>query len=173
MTAADPWEGLLADGEEILWQGAPSPGLSLAWQGPMEPITGLVVIWFAWPWLSSVSSGVKYLWILGAALLALSFYWLVGVHFWRAYQRRQTHYTLTDRNAFIATDILGRKRLERYRINRDTDVVLEEKKLANIWFAEKVVRTQKRSHIRPVGFEKIENGAEVYALFRLAQETPS
>ncbi|NPD14658.1 hypothetical protein HOY34_05500 [Xinfangfangia sp. D13-10-4-6] len=48
---------------------------------------------------------------------------------------RGSHYTLTDRHAFIATEILGRRQLERYPRDAGFRPVLQEGLPGSVWFA--------------------------------------
>ena len=50
MNAADPWDGLLDPGEEIIWQGQPAPGVQFEWDNAFMPFfflffTGFSVFW--------------------------------------------------------------------------------------------------------------------------------
>ena len=62
---------------------------------------------------------------------------MVGEQLWLDQRRlRGTHYTLTDRAAFIATDIRGRRDLNRYPLTAGLPITLEDGDIGNLWFAE-------------------------------------
>jgi hypothetical protein len=95
--------------------------------------------------------------------------------FWSAYVRRNSHYSLTDRRAFIASDLLllGR-RLKSYPITRDTPLELVDGTLSNLYFASKSRSGKNGStHTTPVGFERISDGREVYRMMRDIQSRSS
>ena len=94
-----------------------------------------------------------------------------GSTFWSAWRRRHTWYTLTDRRAFIATDLPFRGRsLKSYPITKSTVIDYDGGTPASIMFNHEM-RRKKNGHYRvDVGFERIENGAEVYRMMRDIQK---
>ena len=94
-----------------------------------------------------------------------------GATFWSAWRRRHTWYTLTDRRAFIATDIPFKGRsLKSYPITASTVLDYDSGNPASIMFNHEMRRSKNGSYRVDVGFERIENGAEVYRLMRDIQE---
>ena len=91
------------------------------------------------------------------------------MHFWRAFERWHTFYTLTTRRAFIAKRTFGRRKLESWPITPDTPLSFEDAPLADIWFAERVVTGRRGRWTRKVGFERLENGREVMRHLRAVQ----
>ena len=87
--------------------------------------------------------------------------------FWSAWSRRHTWYTLTDRRAFIATDIplMGRK-LKDYPIDTQTPLTWDDGERGNVWFANEYRKTKNGSRKIPIGFERIPDARKVYDLCR-------
>jgi hypothetical protein len=105
------WDGLLAPGERIVWQGRPDRRLRLEIRDPMEfglglsmtlgPAAPMLLLW--------LGGGSGWVWMLPTVALGLWF--LVGTCLWDAYRRSRTWYSLSDRRAFVATALLGQRRL--------------------------------------------------------------
>ncbi|PWK59886.1 hypothetical protein [Roseicyclus mahoneyensis] len=126
MTQGSGWDGILEPGETILWQGQPVP--DIVWRDMISgrlPI-GIIFTAFSTVWISvavwivaSIDAPILFRLFFplgGLPFLAIGLYMLVGHLFWDARRRRGTWYTLTDRHAFVATDIFGRRKLDRYPI---------------------------------------------------------
>lgn len=105
------WGEILAPGERVLWQDRPQQGLRLTVRDPMEfglglslafgPVTPMLLLWL----------GGNPLWLAFLPALLLGGWFLGGWCLWDAYRRARTWYSLTDRRAFVATALLGRRRL--------------------------------------------------------------
>jgi len=165
------WDGILFPGERVLWQGQPDPRPDWSALKPGQTVMGLGVAAFAAFWMSlAVGTG-------GVAGVALSLFGLpfliLGVNMaggpilWRAWTRRRTWYTLTDRRAFIATDILGRRTLDAYPIDGSAKIELEDGR--HIWFATDVVTTKRGPRRRRIGFAHLREAGHVHALMRQVQ----
>lgn len=167
-TTAPGWEGILDPGERILWQGRPQAGLYFA---PGQIGTAAFSLFF---------SGFAVFWMTLAAQAGGSF-WMFGlihfsvgiVMFWSAVlgptiRRRRTWYTLTDRRAFIATDLpLRGRQLKHYPITESTQLTLTDDQPPTLHFAREDRRGGKgRRYTVDVGFERIEDGEKVYSLMR-------
>jgi hypothetical protein len=85
-----------------------------------------------------------------------------------AYLRSVTWYTLTDGTAFIATSVLGQKRLASYPIAAMPFLVLEDGAPGSILFAEPPPGRRQRTQTSPgrVGFHRIANAREIYRQMR-------
>ncbi len=95
---------------------------------------------------------------------------MIGPPLFSAYRRQRTWYTLTDRRAFIATDLaVSGRRFKSYPIDEDTRLDFVEGDPSSVHFAEAVRRGRNSTYRIPVGFERIENGREVYRLIRKVQ----
>lgn len=170
MSAPDPWEGLLDPGEEILWQGRPDAGVRIDTSRPMELLMGLFFMLFAVVWMNMASRAGGNFWMFGLIFFGIGFYNAIGVHLWKAHVRARTHYTLTNKRGFIATDVLGRRRLHSHAIDADSPVELTEGALSSVYFATERKRRKRGYSEIPVGFEQIADGREVYRHIRAIQQ---
>lgn len=172
--APSGWEGLLDEGESILWQGRPTAGLSFHATEPMSAAMGIFFMSFSIFWIgmaANITSGFngfggsfpKFFPLFGVPFFLIGFYNAIGHVFWQAYLRSKTHYTLTSKRAFIATDHPTQgKLLKNYPINADTDVILKIGPPDSVWFAGK-----------RIGFARIDDGREVLKLMRQIQKDMS
>ncbi|MFT7595906.1 MAG: hypothetical protein ACI8R4_003239, partial [Paracoccaceae bacterium] len=116
MSVPDGWRGLLAGDEKILWQGRPEPGFRLDLSQPMSLVMGVFFMGFSLFWMKMASQAGGFFWMFGLLFFGTGFFNAIGVHVWKSYRRTKTHYTLTDKHAFIATDLFDKKRLKSYPI---------------------------------------------------------
>jgi hypothetical protein len=170
MNDIDPWEGLLDPDEKIVWQGAPAAGVRLEWRSPMEGAMGLFFVGFSTFWMIMASAAPGPFWMFGLLFFGIGLYNLAGVHFWKAYHRRNTFYTLTNKRAFIASQTSGKRKLQSYPIGPEAALSIDEGRLSDIWFAEQYTPNSKSgSTTKKIGFERLDNGREVFAKFREVQ----
>jgi hypothetical protein len=178
------WEDILQKGERILWQGRPERGI--AWSELVDPKTpfGLFFAGFAAFWIYTAASMGRGTGIGGVFPLFGIPFLLVGLHlafgrvFWSAYARGRTHYTLTDRTAFIATEVMGRRRLARHDLGPEMALTLDDGDPGAVWFGEEVTHhpggfrgagSSRRYRApsttrRRIGFERIAGARRVYRL---------
>ncbi|MFT7593282.1 MAG: hypothetical protein ACI8R4_000595, partial [Paracoccaceae bacterium] len=97
------------------------------------------------------------------------FFNAIGVHVWKSYRRTKTHYTLTDKHAFIATDLFDKKRLRSYPIDAQSNLEFVDTTPPSILFASETKRRKKGSTSVPVGFEFITDARDVMELIRTMQ----
>jgi hypothetical protein len=165
------WEGILDPGERILWQGRPAPRpAALPARGRRNRIMPFAVIAFSIFWMVQAMQAGGVLWLFGLVFL------YIGI---RELRRRpevrrdvlpETFYTLTDRRAFIATDLGGKRDLRSYPIDRDTVVELVDGRPGSVYFATAPVAGGLLGGIRSrIGFELVEDARSVYALIREIQ----
>jgi hypothetical protein len=179
MTAPDPWAGLIDPDETILWQGRPDPRPHWAALSPQRMILGVVFTAFSLFWIAQAAAitrgggmgGIAGLFpLFGLPFLAVGLYQLGGHVLWDAFRRGRTWYTLTDRRAFVATDLPFRgKQLKSYPITRETVLTFDDAELASIGFAFEPVPMKRGTRMKMVGFERIPDGRSVYALIRGVQ----
>lgn len=184
MTQTPPpgWENILAPGETILWQGQPDARVD--WGGLARPATVFGVVFMAFALFLMARTGAAQ---PGAGLFLIPFL-LVGAHlaigrlFWEAYLRGKTHYTLTDRTAFIATDSLGKRDLRRIALSPGLPLTLQEGAPGSVLFGvdeRHIPGRWQGSHSdgsyvpartvrRPVGFLRIPDAARVFGLMQQA-----
>ena len=164
----DPWAGILDEGETILWQGRPDGAVRLSVTNIAAALFGLAFAGFALFWMIMAAQAGGFFWMFGLLHFSVGVGLAAGPIFWDAYRRRHSWYTLTDRRAFIATDIpLRGKRLESFPINRTTELSLVDDTLSSVYFAAGLRRgaNGKKRHAK-IGFERIEAGREVFRMMR-------
>ena len=168
---SDEWEGILDADERVIWQGAPVDRLRIGWDKPIEPFFFLFFTGFSIFWMVGASQAGGFFWMFGLLFFGIGIYNLVLIHFWKAYERRNTHYTLTNKRAFIATQggFKG-KRLNSYPISDTTPVSFSDGPLATIHFASRTAYGGRSRSTRTIGFEDITDGRDVYALIRNVQD---
>ncbi|MGI9395166.1 MAG: aspartate carbamoyltransferase catalytic subunit [Boseongicola sp.] len=164
------WEGILDQNEKILWQGRPDSRLVLSALHLPLVLFGMAFAGFALFWMIIAAFSGGFFWMFGLIHFSVGAGLVVGPPLFSAYRRKQTWYTLTDRRAFIATDlpVTGRK-FKSYPIDEDTRLDFVDGDPSSVHFAEAVRRGKNRTYRVPVGFERIENGREVYRLIRKVQ----
>ena len=172
------WEDFLAPGERILWQG--QPDASVVWRdlAAHETLAGIIAGGAGIAVLLKVGHASLIAAVLGVVFVGFGLWLSIGRLFWDASLRRGTHYTLTDRTAFIATTPRGQRKLERYAIGPETKAHLQEGDPGSVWFATDVRHTAgqwRGSHSegmyvpgqtirRRVGFRRIAEARKVYGL---------
>ena len=96
---------------------------------------------------------------------------LISTLFGNTYRRRKSFYTLTNKRAFIATDMPFKGRtLNTYQIASDTPLEYIANSFPTIFFASKVVRNQDTYTTVQIGFERIHDGEKVFGLMRDIQQ---
>lgn len=166
----DGWDGILDDDEHILWQGRPFDGFRFDFSQPHLLAMGVVLIGFSIFWMQMAARGGGYFWTFGLLIFGIGIFNAIGIHFWKTYVRRNTYYTLTSKNAFIATNLFGRKSLKTYHIENSTDLEFFDGPTQTIVFAKVTKRGKHGSYQVPVGFEFIHDGRDVMKLLRGVQE---
>lgn len=173
MTDAPPpgWEGILEPGERVLWQGQPTQGLRFDTR-TSHTIMGLVVTAFAIGWTIVAARATWDQGLPSAALPLFGLYFIYqglgkagGFALWRAYVHSRTWYTLTDRRAFIATHVLGQRRLNDWRVAEFGEIVHDYGPPPCVWFAE-----APRGKNRRIGFRDIDEAYTVMSLLRDLQK---
>jgi hypothetical protein len=172
MSAAPGWEGILDDGEKILWQGRPDGGFYFKPGNIATFVFGLFFAGFALFWMVMAASAGGGFWMFGLIHFAVGIGLSFGAIFWGTLRRNRTWYTLSDRRAFIATDLPFKgKELRSYPIERDTVLDYRQGRFSTIFFTDEVRRGNKgRRYTVPIGFERISEGEKVYRLMRDVQK---
>ncbi len=169
MTAARPsvvpgWEGLLDEGEEIVWQGRPDGKVVFRVGNIATFIFGLFFAGFALFWMVMASFAGGFFWMFGLIHFSVGIGISAGGLFWNAFKRRRSWYTLTNQRAFIASELplVGRK-LRSFPITAGTVLEFDNRDPATIYFASEQRRNNNKTYTVKIGFERIENGREVFA----------
>ena len=164
------WAGILDPGEEIIWQGRPDAKVIWKVSHIFTFIFGLFFAGFALFWMVMASSAGGFFWMFGLIHFSVGLGLAIGPPFWGAWRRRHTWYSLSDRRAFIATDVPFRgRKLKSYPITSDTSLEYEAGHPASIHFATEYRRTKNGSRQVPIGFERIHDGDDVYSKIRSIQ----
>lgn len=166
----DPWAGLLDEDERILWQGQPngSTGLKASsfFKIPFALFfTGFSVFWMV---MAAQSGGV--FWMFGLLFFGVGVSMLFWEVFGGAIKRNSSHYTLTTKRAFIATNLpIQGKRLKSYPINSETPLEFRDGIFPSVIFATEPRRGENGTYDIDIGFEGISDGRRVFALLRAIQ----
>lgn len=176
-TAVPPpgWEDLLEPGETILWQGHPEPGITLRPIRPAQIAMGLVMTGFALFWTAmtvSMTRAGHAPWffrnvfpLFGLIFVGAGLHMAGGYALTRAIARRFTWYTLTNRRAFIATNLPWQgKRLKSCTISANAPLDYDGDDPGTLWFASETRRGNRRSYCVPIGFERIAEARKVHRL---------
>jgi len=167
----DGWENILDKDEAILWQGRPDGAVAFKPANIITFLFGLVFAGFALFWMVIAAQAGGGMWMFGLIHFSVGIGLSFGSIFWGAYKRRHTWYTLTDRRAFIATNMpLKGRNLKSYPIDAETILDFSDAPLSTINFSFEMRRGKNRSYRVDIGFERIENGSEVYRLMRDIQK---
>lgn len=182
MTPTPPgWENILAPGETILWQGQPDARVD--WSELARPTTIFGLAFMAFALFLMTRAGAHPM----ASLIFLPFL-LLGAHLavgrlvWDAYCRGKTHYTLSDRTAFIATDVMGQRDLRRIPLSGAMQLTLQDGTPGSVVFGvdERVIRGRwqgsrsdgmyvpPKTVRSPVGFLRISEARQVFGLMQQA-----
>lgn len=170
MTIKSGWESILDPGENIIWQGRPDGAITLRPRNIMLLIFGLFFAGFALFWMIMVAQAGGGFWMFGLLHFAVGAGIVFAALFWGAYRRRRSWYTLTNTRAIIATDLpLIGKRLKSWPITAESVLDLQQGPPDTVNFAETIKRGKNGSYRVSIGFERIEDGREVYRLMRDVQ----
>ncbi len=169
---SDPtgWGDILDPGETILWQGRPDGAVVLKLSNIAMLVFGLFFAGFALFWMVLAARAGGMFWMFGLIHFSVGIGIAFGALFWSAYRRRHSWYTLSNRRAFIATDLpLRGKRLKSWPITPVSMLELVDGALGSVHFAQATKRGKNRSYRVKVGFERIADGSRVYRLMRNIQ----
>lgn len=170
MSTPSSWDGILDPDEQIRWQGQPDTAIRIDMSQPMSIAMGVFFMVFSVFWMSGASRAGGFFWMFGLLFFGTGFYNAIGVHFWKAFQRRTTHYTLTNKRAFIATQVFGKRVLKSYPITITTQIEWLDADPATIIFARETRGSGKNSYEAKIGFEHISDDKEVITLLRQIQK---
>jgi len=170
MTIPTGWEDILDKGEKILWQGRPDGTVRWKARNFITLIFGIFFAGFALFWMTMAASAGGGFWMFGLIHFTVGIAIGVGPPFFNAYKRRHSWYTLTGNRAIIATDMPMRgRKLKSYPITNETIISYDSGTPATLNFAKEIKRGKNGSYTIDIGFEQIDDGAEVYRLMREIQ----
>lgn len=171
------WEGILDPGERVLWQGRPDGELRADLSDLRRTVFGAVFALAGLAWTvavlrQGVPNGLMALVmpLAGLAFAALGLNLATGGIPFGVLRRRATSYTLTDRRAIVATEWLGRRRMQSFPLGPDTHATLDDGPPPAIWFARRFVTVDEGSVRTRQGFTHMGADArQVYDLIRRIQ----
>lgn len=164
------WDGLLDPGEVILWQGAPDPGLRIGFGQIASAAFGLLFAGFALFWMIGASRADGGFWAFGLIHFSVGVGIILGGLFWPTIRRRRTFYSLTNKRAFIATQLpFPSRSLKSYPITQNTVLDLIDGRFTSVHFATEFRRSKNGHREVPVGFEDLPDGRNIYNLLRQVQ----
>lgn len=172
MSVPAGWEGILDEGEKILWQGRPGQDFHIPAGSIFIALFGLVFTGFAVFWMSMMAGMAGPFWMFGLIHFSAGLAVSGSAVFGNTWKRRHSWYTLTDRRAFVATDLPFKGRnLKSYPIGPTTTIDYQAGPPATVHFAEELRSGSKgRTYKARVGFERLDDGAEVMRQIRKAQD---
>ncbi len=170
---SDGWEGILAEGETVLWQGQPDGALAMDWSRADEAGMGAFFVLFSLVWMGGAAQAGGFFWMFGLIFFGIGLWNALGPNLLDTLARRRTWYSLTDRRAFIATDLPGQgRRLAAHPIVDATMIEIDlpgPDGLGAVWFATRDSAdwtSWKRRRIRRVGFTRIRDPQRVAGMIR-------
>lgn len=176
MTTGSGWDGILAKGERILWQGQPEKGV--VWHDMISALsfvgvffTGFSLFWIlaAMAMTAQAPFPFSLFWLFGLPFLGIGLFMLGGHAVFDAWLRAHTWYTLTDRTAFIATDVLGKKTLGTYPIAEMAFLELDDGAPGSILFAHGTLTGSQRGRAgkqKKIGFRRIAEARRLFGEMR-------
>ena len=167
MTDRSGWEDILDDGEIITWQGRPDGKIAWKLSHIFTILFGIAFSGFAVFWMVMASQAGGIFWMFGLIHFFAGIAVGIGPPLWAAWSRRHTWYSLSNKRAFIATDIPFQGRnLKIYPIDAKTKVTLNHGNPASVYFANEYRSTKNGSREILIGFERIEGADTVSRLLR-------
>ena len=173
-TTANSWGGILDPDERILWQGRPDTKIVIGPGNIALLLFGSVFAGFALIWMVLAASAGGGFWAFGLIHFSVGLGIMFAAIFGSRFKRARTWYALSNRRAFIATDmpIMGRK-LKSYPITTESVLKTDGNHPATLHLASETRRRSSKNgggtYQAPVGFARIDDGAEVYKLLRHIQ----
>ena len=169
--APEGWEDIFDYGEELLWQGRPDT--AFVWQKKhlQTTLLGLVITGFGVVWITMTSTNGGYFWLLGIGFLLIGPLLALAPPYMNTLMRGSTWYSLSNKRAFIATErkAVGRK-LRAYPIDPDFVLEFDHADPATIYFALEVRQSGSGPYTAKIGFERINDGQEVYDMMVAIQK---
>jgi len=184
------WTDMPGDGETVLWQGRPDA--RIVWNDIVsaQGAAGLLITGISLLGLSGLGKlafgdgvGVNRLFafpLFHLPFLLVGLYLMLGPIFRDAFLRGRTWYKLTNRAAYIARDIRGKRSLARYPFEEMSSPDLHDDAPGSVFFAEesRLHRynadrhsgpsrgTRTRTVRIPIGFRRIDDAPRVYRLIQ-------
>lgn len=176
MTQAPGWTGILEDGEAILWQGRTQGHARLSLLSLKGAGAGMLIALFSLAWIGASMTELGLFCLFGLPFLAIGLWPLARPVLLPAISARNSHYTLTNRRAFIATEmpLIGRN-LNAWRIAAPTraDLIgIDDAGAGSVLFADGHFSGHSipgPNGIERIGFIDIDDARKVWRLLREIQ----
>ena len=167
MTRYGGWEGILEEGETILWQGRPTSRFRITPSQIVVLIFGIGLSGIAAYWMVTVSNASGPWWVFGLGMFFLGIILGLGPIIVENTQRKNSWYTLTDKRAFIGSDMpLVGRRLKSYPINSSTVLEYRNEDPPSLYFAVETKRGRYEPILIDIGFVGIPDASDVLRLMR-------
>jgi len=171
MSNRSGWESILDEDEVIRWQGRPDGAVVWKVSNIGGLLFGAAFAGFALFWMIMAAQAGGGFWMFGLLHFSVGIGIAIGPVFWSALRRRKSWYTLTNKRAIIATDMPTKGRVLRtYPITKDTMLEIVSGDPASITFASDQRHRKNGSYKVKIGFERINDAKQVYALMRDIQK---
>lgn len=171
MTSPSGWEDILDPQEEIRWQGQPIPTYAPNWERVLMAGFGAIFAGFALFWMGLAAQAPGFIWLLGMIHFSFGVGFMIVPTLWVHHRLSHTWYTLTNKRAIIATDLIFKgRRLRSYPIVADTTLRLVDDQPGTVYFAQEMRIGSKRAYKVDVGFERVTDARAVYRAMRETQQ---
>jgi hypothetical protein len=167
----DGWAAWLDPGERILWEGRPDGAFHVGIGNLVGTVFGLFFTGFSIFWMTMAAQAGGFFWMFGLIFFFVGLGVAGNALFGNTWKRRHSWYALSNRRAFIATDLpfVGR-RLNSWPVTAETMIEFDEGERSSLWFARETRRRSKGgTYTVRHGFERIADGRAVLALLRRVQ----
>ena len=184
------WNDVLARGERLLWSDRPAAGIALSDFMTVRLPFGLVFTAFSVFWITAAfamtrnGGGFDIFPLFGIPFVLTGLHLMIGIPIWEAYERAHSWYALSDRAAYIATELFGRRKLVRYTPAEMNSLELEDGETGTVWFRRDVQVHSSSGRIRVggsnrstytsiarTGFKRIRSPRTVYGMILRLLET--
>lgn len=170
VTPDTSWDGILDAHERIIWQGRPDATISLGPKNYVMVGFGAVFAGFALFWMIMAAGAGEFFWMFGLIHFAVGVGFIFAAIYKSSYMRKRTWYTLTNKRAFIATVLpVKGKALKSYPITPETQLDFRDETPATIYFSQDTRRGKNGTYAVNIGFERIDDGRDVYKKLRKIQ----
>lgn len=154
--SANFWKTHLQDGETIVWQGRPDNAFSIGMPQLGKALFGVFFAGFAVFWMVMAASGGGNFWMFGLLHFGVGAAMVAWALFGDTFRRRRSWYTLTNKRAFIATDMPLRGRaLKSYPITSSSVIEYRDADRPSIMFVTEIKRSNRRDREVAIGFERL------------------
>lgn len=167
MTPPDGWDDILDRDEVIRWQGRPIPGYVLTGQRLFMALFGVFFAGFALFWMKLAATAPGFFWVFGMVHFSAGLVMIFGPTIWAHHRLSNSWYTLTNKRAIIATELMFQgRRLRSHPIVADTMLRLVDGTPGTVYFAQEMRIGAKRAYKVDIGFERLEDARAVYRMMR-------